>query len=550
MFPGPRAIPYGISVYAFWISGAPYHNNASAAVIIRVTTRATIVDITVPPSQTPFLNNVTFTFEYTDLLRGSAITSILATNISFYRNETLVTLGDYSLTPSGTGFILSVDSEILGSGLGRYNLTIIINWNELSSPYYVDARTTTWVTVTTRTLSFALDPLDETPYGHYLNITFTLRDLALGTLVDGAIITFSAQAISLTLGVDYFITPLTGGQYLIEVNTTPFGAPGNFLFNLNIGWNPSTSPYYKSMKTIVLTGVISDLETTLLVEKDQVPVNWGSPANLVVYYRDLIWSNAISGALVEWESSVFGTGVFDSEFPLLSGNYSVSIDTSMHDAGTYIIPIRASKDNYETARAYITIVVQPLESDIVLIDPNVPVFPINRGAALLITIRLEDASTNPIDNIFVNLNGVHATVEGGGTYTLVYSGTPGVYTVTLPSDDTDATKRVPGSYNIIITASMRNYEPAASSFKILVLQSATAVRLTGNTKVDMSRTYTENVTVYVQIVLPDSGDAPFWNATVTWSVVGASGNGTFIHIGNGNFDAIKQPTNVGFGIWN
>lgn len=537
-----------VTVHAYWISGAPYHNNASAAVNIRVTTRATIVDVTVPPSQTPFLNDVTFTFEYSDLVSGSAITSILTTDISLYNNGSLVAPGDYSLTPSGSAFILTVDSEILGPTLGRYNLTIVVDWNELSSPYYVDAKTSTWVTVTTRTLSFTLDPVEETPFGHFMNITFTLNDFATGTPVDGAIITFSAQAISLTLGVDYFITPLTGGNYLIEINTTPFITPGNFLFNLNIGWNPSTSPYYKSMKTIVLTGVISDFETTLLVQSDQITVNWGSPANLEVYYRDLIGFNAITGALVEWESSVFGTGVFDSEFPALSGNYSVSINTGTHDAGTYIISIRASKNNYELARAYITIVVQPLESDIVLIDPNVPVFPINRGAALLITIRLEDAGTNPIPNTYVNL--VQVTVEGGGTYTLFYSGTPGVYTRTLPSDDTDATKRVPGSYNIIITASMRNYEPAASSFKILVLQSATAVHLTGDTKVDMSRTYTQNVTVYVQVVLPDSGDAPFWNVTVSWSVVDTLISGAFTHLGNGNFSAVIRTTEVGFGIWN
>ncbi|MBE0525831.1 MAG: hypothetical protein IH631_02745, partial [Candidatus Thorarchaeota archaeon] len=65
-----------ITVHAYWTSGAPYHNNASAAVNIRVTTRATIVDVTVPPSQTPFQNDIIFTFEYSDLTSGSPITSI------------------------------------------------------------------------------------------------------------------------------------------------------------------------------------------------------------------------------------------------------------------------------------------------------------------------------------------------------------------------------------------------------------------------------------------------------------------------------------------
>ncbi|GAG93800.1 unnamed protein product, partial [marine sediment metagenome] len=208
----------GITVHAYWTSGAPYHNNASASVSIRVTTRDTIVDITVLPSQTPFLDDVTFTFEYIDLFSGDPITSILVGDISLYNNGTLVDSGDYTLTSSGSGFIFTVDSETLGPGLGRYNLTIIIDWNEGIAPYYVDAQTTTWVTVTTRNLGFILNPLDETKYGHQMNITFTVTDFATGTPVDGVLITFSAQTVSLTLNTDYFITPLGGGQYLIEIN--------------------------------------------------------------------------------------------------------------------------------------------------------------------------------------------------------------------------------------------------------------------------------------------------------------------------------------------
>ncbi|MGY5858003.1 MAG: hypothetical protein RTU63_01440 [Candidatus Thorarchaeota archaeon] len=540
----------GITVHAYWTSGAPYHNNASASVNIRVTTRDTIVDITTPPAQTPFLDDVTFTFEYGDLLRGTAITSILTTDITLYNNGTLVDSGDYSLTSSGSGFIFTVDSETLGIGLGRYNLTIIVDWNQATAPYYVDAQTTTWVTVTTRTLSFALDPLDETQYGHQMNISFTVYDLSTGTPVDGVSITFDAQTVSLTLGVDYFITPQGSGQYLIEIDTIPFGAPGDFLFDLDIGWNPSTSPYYKSMNTLELTGVISDYETTLIVHYDQITVNWGSLANLAVNYSDLIGPNPISDATVEWESSVFGAGSF-SEFPISSGTYTASIDTGApHDAGTYIISIRASKDNYELARAYITIVVQPLESDIVPIDPNIPVYPINRGAALTITILLEDALTNPIDDQYVIAGLVQATVEGGGTFILSYSGTPGYYTVTLPENDVNATKRAPSSYQIIITAAMDNYEPAAYSFKILVLQTATEVQLTGDTTIDMSRTYTENVTVYVQLILPDTPlKDPFWNATIEWAVIGSSVDGVFTHNGNGNFSATIHTTDIGFGIW-
>ncbi|MCK4568276.1 MAG: hypothetical protein KAU48_13305, partial [Candidatus Thorarchaeota archaeon] len=246
---------WSISVEAYWTSGAPYHNNASAAVSIRVTTRGTIVDITEIPAQTPFLDNVTFSFEYIDIYRGTAIESITESDISIYNNGTLLVPGQFSLTSSGTEFTLSIDSEVLGPTLGRYNLTIVVAAPEV---YYVDAQSTTWVTITTRPLSFALDAMVETRYGDLLNITFTLTDMGTGAIVDGAQIAFASQTVSLTLGVDYFIIPVPGtGSYIIRVDTEALGSPGEFLFDLDISWDSGTSPYYKSMNTIVLTGVIS-----------------------------------------------------------------------------------------------------------------------------------------------------------------------------------------------------------------------------------------------------------------------------------------------------
>ena len=130
-----------------------------------------------------------------------------------------------------------------------------------------------------------------------------------------------------------------------------------------------------------------------------------------------------------------------------------------------------------------------------------------------------------------------------------YTGIPGRYSVTLPENSEAATKKTPGTYTIVVTANMRNYEPAAYSFKIYIQQTSTAVLLTGSTTSDISRTYTENVTVYVQLVLPTEGNTPFENATVEWIVVDTGIHGSFTHLGNGNFSATIQTTIVGFGIW-
>jgi len=535
---------YGISVYAYWTSGVPYHNNASASVNIRVTTRDTIVDITAPPSQTPFQDDVTFTFEYTDLFRGTAITSILATDISLYKNETLVDSGDYTLTPFGNGFIFTVDSETLGPTFGRYNLTIIIDWNEVTSPFYVDAQATTWVTVTTRTLSFALDPLEETRYGDLLNITFTLTDMSTGALVDGAEITFASQTLSLIDGVHYNIIHVGGGSgdYIIRVDSIALGGPGNFLFDLDVGWNSGTSPYYRAMTTIELTGVISDIETVLIPLSDQVNVLWKVSAAITVDYQNMLWMNLTSGAIVDYE---WDNGVGTLSEIGVSGSYTGSIDTSVGAAGTYVVTITATLDDYEIARAYVTLVVQVLPSSISPIDPPTGSLSLPRGSAINVTIYLEDVdNTLPIPDGFVLL--VTANFEGY-VVSFSYTGTPGEYYALIPANG--PTIQPEGAYTLLVEASFDNFAPTSFIFNILLQASVTEILLSGNTVVDMSVIYSQDAIFTVNLTKRDFGGELFANATLEWIIDAGGWSGDFISNDDGTFYAAIDTATLAFGIW-
>jgi hypothetical protein len=535
---------FSVTVYAYWSSGAPYHGDANTPVSIRVTTRDTIVDITTPPPQTPFLDDVAFAFEYVDLSSGTAITSILVTDISLYNNGTLVDFGDYSLTPSGSGFILTVDSEILGSTPGRYNLTIVVNWNELSSPYYVDARVSTWVSVTTRTLSFALDPFDETRYGDLFNITFTLSDMASTALVDGAMISFSCQTVILNPS-DYSIIQVGGGsgQYIIRVDTLALPKPGTYKFDLDIGWNPATAPYYKSMKTIVLTGVVGDIKTDLIPLSDQVTVGWKVDAPITVDYQNTLWMNLTSGATVEW-TWLYGVGNL-SEIGF-TGSYTGAIDTSLADAGaSYVITITASKDYFEIARAYITLVIQPIPSRISPVDPASGSIAIPRGSSLSITIYLEDVSnTLPIpDNYRQSLTAEFA--EQG--FIFVYNGTPGYYTVILPANGPTIQSR--GTYSLLIQASFKNFAPSSFIFNIELTASRTEILLSGDTNEDMSVIYSKTIVFTVNLTKPDFGGELFANATLRWIIDARGWSGYFMSNGDGTFYADVDTTSLGYGIW-
>ncbi len=531
-----------ISVQAYWTSGAPYHDNASATINIRVTTRDTLVDITVPPSQTPFLDDVTFSFEYTDLSSGSPITSILTSDISLFNNGTLVDSGDYSLTPTGSGFIFTVDSETLGPTLGRYNLTILIDWNEVTSPYYVDAQVTTWATVTTRTLSFALDPLDETRFGDLLNITFTLTDMSIGSTVDGADITFASQTLSLVEGVDFDIIPAGSGVYIIRVDSLALGGPGNFYFDLDIDW-VAGSPFYIALTTIELTGVISDIETVLIPLSDQVTVLWKVAAPLSVDYQNLLWMNLTSGATVDWTWPGVGVGTLTETG--FTGTYTGSIDTSVTGAGTYVITITATRNDYEVARAYITLVVQVLPSSITPINPVSGSISIPRGSAINVTIYLEDVNNVlaiPDSSVLL----LTANFEGF-EISFTYTFTEGVYNVIIPANG--PTINPQGPYTLLIQASFDNFAPTSYIFNIELQASVTEILLSGETTEDMSVTFSEITTLTVNLTKPDFGGELFFNASLVWQIEARGWIGDFISNGDGTFYAMINTTTLGFGIW-
>ncbi|MCK4279622.1 MAG: hypothetical protein KAW94_03495, partial [Candidatus Thorarchaeota archaeon] len=314
-------------------------------------------------------------------------------------------------------------------------------------------------------------------------------------------------------------------------------------FDLDISWTPSTQPYYANMSTIVLTGIVRAIETSLIPIADQVTVLWKEGAIVSVNYNNTLYGNLTSGASVNWT----WPGVAQGSFVEIgtSGNYNATIDTSLDYAGTIVLIIEAEKDRYQFAITYVTIIVRSLPSKLVGIDPADLVLDIDRGGAVAITVYLNDTvNVAPILDGFVTQ--VRADFEGE-SYDLVYNGTPGYYTTEIPA--AGPTVLPPAAYDVRIVAVMVNYEPAAYLFKIHLSQTKTELQLTGETTEDMSRDYTELVELRVDLVLPDIGYASFPNATVSWHISELGANGNFTSMGNGTYYVVFDTTDIGFGIW-
>jgi hypothetical protein len=546
-----------LNVTATWNPAtAPFHDNADVNVNVYVTRREANVEIITPPTQTKFLDNVVFSFVYRDLRSGIGIDIITSANVAIWSGGVLLTTGQYSISQIGSAFTVYINSTVISSSLvTNYNVTVHVDWNDASAPYYLDDSTIVRVTTTNRRMSYAVLPAEETAYGEMLNLSFSITDADSGkavVLVPGNIL-FNGKTVSLVEGVDFTIdfSGATAGIYTIRINTISVGLPNTYSFNLYVNWNPASQPYYSSLTPvtpILMTGVISKIDTILInIGSDPVEAYWGDPpVGISVAYENLVFANYTPGATVTWAWPAAGIE-FGSTADLGTGIYVASVNTSAAGTGTYVLTFKASElAAYKDAYVYVTLVIKAASSEMLPVDPTDPVVQINRGASLPITIQINDGNHNPILNESVLT--VDATIEGV-LYTLKYTGIPGKYNVTLPQDSESATKRSPGFYTISILATLKNYEPAAYSFKIHVLQTSTAMLLVGGTSSDMTRTYTENVPVHVQLVIPIEGNAAFWNATVTWSVYGASAGGNFTSLLNGSYTAVLDTTVIGYGIW-
>jgi hypothetical protein len=538
-----------IKVDAYWTSGPDYHNNASRIVSFRVTTRDTILDLVNPPSQTKFLNNMTLAFRYLDLFRNQAINSISASDITIYVDGTPLIPGEFILVPVGETFQISINSTILGATLGTYNVTVLVVWPG-GEPHYVDASVESFVTTTNREISFAASPIEEAPFGNLLNISFRLTDAGRGWLLDltHVTLTFDAQNPSITLveGVDYDVYPNNpnAGWYTIRIDTNSLGTPGSVFFELQVNWNQTQAPYYANTGVIVLEGVIGDLETELLSESPDslIEIGWTLPADVYVDYRSILYGNFTSGATVTFNWAG-GQGTL-TEFGV-SGRYFTSLDTSLVNAGTYIVTLEAVRPDYAVARTYVTLVVTPIPSEIQVIAPIGEDQVIPRGSAVAITVYMFDTTNSvPINS---SLEEVIYCRFQSVTYDFIWNGTEGYYEGLIPAGG--PTDLPEDSYTIIVRAEFTNYAPSSYVISINTIQSRTLLTLTGDTEEEMSIEYTGLVIFTVNLTTPDFGNALFSNANVSWRIDENDWSGVFVLIGPGLFEAVVNTTDLGYGIW-
>jgi hypothetical protein len=300
-----------VTVQANWTGGNPFHDDASIDVDLSVTRRSTNVEIVTPPSQTNYLENVTFIVSFLDL--GTGLTLTATKNlVQLYNDAVLLTTAQFSMTTivAGQTYLISINSTELDAGLvTNRNITVLIDWPDAPN-YYQDDSTSTRATTIERFTYVSVDRPGNTAYGENATFTFSFID---STSIPEVRVAFSVE---MTITTNLTETPsliynVGTGIFSMSFNTSQFGATGLMMFHLNITW--SGTPYYGS-KTLQSVLVTVTLRQTQVDFEAPAPTPYGDNVTFTISYLDI--AGAVSEGIPDATLTIYYLGA-----PVPQANY-------------------------------------------------------------------------------------------------------------------------------------------------------------------------------------------------------------------------------------
>ncbi|MFW9862188.1 MAG: hypothetical protein ACFFEX_08975 [Candidatus Thorarchaeota archaeon] len=322
-----------ITVIAEWSGGAPHYSDASRNVTVSVIERQTSIEITVPPSATQYLNNMTFDFVFMDVATRLSI-GIVGSDVRIFSEGIQLGTQDYSISIAGSGLRISLNSTIISASLvNNWNITVVVVWTG-GAPYYQTDQSTVYIDTISRLGSVELDQVVDTPLGDDITLGLTFSDQAKGIGITGASIVFSCEEVSgLLEGIDYWITAGVGpeaGKYTIDVSSSSLGDLGLYNFVLAVRWNPLVSPYYGNVTNLQMEAVVRAIQVSLSSDLPTPSVAaFYQNISFTVTFTDIDHSIGISGAEGAISLTYVSTGTEPSIwsiYVIAPGAYNVSIN--------------------------------------------------------------------------------------------------------------------------------------------------------------------------------------------------------------------------------
>ncbi len=441
---------YSLNVTLSW-SGEPYYATSGRFINARVVERPTQILMTETPGETPFEENVTFSFRFTDYLTGQVI-SINKTHITLVHGPTSTPIAsdEYSLDMTGDIYQISLLSTVLDSEnlVTAHEIRLLVNKSGVE-PYYASREKTTQATTTERPTQILFPLVEDTPLLDNITVEFEFVDYLSEVGIENASATVSFTNLT---SATYYLEEIGEGIYRIRIPTSQFGGAGVIFFNITMG--KTGIPFYSNRTTSDVPATIRLIQTTLTAEAPPLGSQpLGDIHRVNVTFTDADHGGVVSDALVttNWEA-LYGTDVVITE--TAEGIYQIAINTSGLIAQKYPFEIQAQLENYSTGIVSVTIQPAALTVEIVMERTT---YYADWGSMVHIVIEVEEPYYGTL------VPGMDAILVWNDTEYTFTDNEDGTYELYLNTRDNDY-----GTYQPQITVSREFYQTRQRTFTLSV----------------------------------------------------------------------------------
>jgi hypothetical protein len=342
--------------------------------------------------------------------------------------------------------------------------------------------------------------------GETVTVLVNLTDSdAYGAPIDGATLNF-------TWDDPHTVIPLGDGLYEILLNTSSKNQDIYTIFIEASATDFRILPLAIDFELYALT--------TKVVTQEVAPASWGDSVTISAIFNDTINNELILDATLSftWDRNSY---TMNESTP---GYYTAELDTSLVDASTYYIVIRANKTNYLSSFAQITLVVDSLDIEVKLVNGIFAT--VSRGEKVNMTVFLNDTYNNqPLLGANVT---VYWTFNESREAALIELGN-GYYQFFIETDDSESAQ----SYQAIVNVLKPNYRAISEVLTLGIRQTETAVWFDAVSQgyEDLIFNWSQVIRIGVYVVAPElnvtNDDYYLENCTVTWKSGSYNGNLTF-----------------------
>ncbi|MFW9893675.1 MAG: hypothetical protein ACFFFO_15820 [Candidatus Thorarchaeota archaeon] len=432
-------------------SGAPYYISSMRTLSANIIERPSQIRIVETPGNTPFLENVSFSFVFEDFLDKSFIVIDKShITLSHGIGHTEITSSQYTLLNLGSYYEISFNSTILDalSLVANHEIYLLIEWTS-GFPYYTDRNVTTQATTISRPTVILFPLVEESPYFDNITINLEYADFLSGAGIDGATVIVSSGNWS---GPVYQLNRLGNGVYQIVVNTTVFGATGTVFFDIYLTW--SGSPFYANREALNVPANIRDIQTSLIAEAPPAgSTAIGVNITVTLTLEDFDHGTLLEGAVIVTDWTV-NTGNPYQCVEIGNGIYELTLNTTGLVAQQYMVTVTATKPFYQVAQALVF--VQP-GAQVVEILLSQSTFYGDWGEIVNISFWIQERFYKTYVEGFNS-----SLLWNGMIYYFVDTGS-GFYYLMLDTSENDF-----GIYNPQITVTREFYQSRQKSFALVV----------------------------------------------------------------------------------